>query len=379
MKMFVIFHGRYPSEKAASLFAAKTAESFASEGLDVTLLVPDRKDRTKEDAFDYFKLQRNFSVSYLPTLNFFKTRFLHRFAFHISLFIFSIGTTVHILRHSKKTDVIYSNETLPLLCASLFFRNCLYEVHDYPEKKKGFYKGLLKRMKWILVTNKWKKEKLSKEFSIPEVKILVELNAVNIEQFDIEISQEEARTELGLPQKKKIVLYTGHLYDWKGVDTLCDAASIFSEDVLTLIVGGLKKDVNEYKERYKDTLNLRFVGHRRHDEIPTWQKAASVLVLPNSGKQDISRFYTSPMKLFEYMVSKRPIIASDLPSIKHIVNKKSVQFFTPDDSQDLAENITKVLKDENQQKKLIEEAFLQVQQHSWKERAKRVLSFISTV
>ena len=35
--LFLIFHGRLPSEKAASLFAAKEAESFADAGCAVTL------------------------------------------------------------------------------------------------------------------------------------------------------------------------------------------------------------------------------------------------------------------------------------------------------------------------------------------------------
>jgi glycosyltransferase involved in cell wall biosynthesis len=54
-----------------------------------------------------------------------------------------------------------------------------------------------------------------------------------------------------------------------------------------------------------------------------WQKAADALVLPNTAKEDISKYYTSPMKLFEYMASRRPIVATNIPSITEIINEEN--------------------------------------------------------
>ena len=59
-KLFLIFHGRFPSNKAASLFAAKSAEAFAGEGLTVEMIVSRRLGREKGDPYDYYNVKKNF-------------------------------------------------------------------------------------------------------------------------------------------------------------------------------------------------------------------------------------------------------------------------------------------------------------------------------
>lgn len=55
--LFLIFHGRLPSEKAASLFAAKEAESFADAGCAVTLYVPRKKAAIEADPYEFYKVK----------------------------------------------------------------------------------------------------------------------------------------------------------------------------------------------------------------------------------------------------------------------------------------------------------------------------------
>src|SRR3989338_7168842 len=95
----------------------------------------------------------------------------------------------------------------------------------------------------------------------------------------------------------------------------------FNFSLLTLnfavgFVGGTEKDRAKVKvksEKLKNKDNVKIIEHRPHDEIPFWLRAADILVLPNTAIEDISKYYTSPMKLFEYMASGRPIVPSDLP------------------------------------------------------------------
>ncbi|KKS24991.1 MAG: Glycosyl transferase group 1 [Candidatus Jorgensenbacteria bacterium GW2011_GWF2_41_8] len=57
----------------------------------------------------------------------------------------------------------------------------------------------------------------------------------------------------------------------------------------------------------------------------------------------MSEKHTSPLKLFEYMASGRPIVASDLLSLREILTEQEAIFFKPDDPLDLALKIKEIL------------------------------------
>lgn len=375
-KLFLVFHGRFPSEKAASIFVAKSAEAFAEQGIQVTLIVPRRRRVSTDDPYQYYNIKNNFQIIYIPTIDLFGVPLLSKIAFYVSLITFSKLSFFYLLFTAKKNDIIYSNETLPLLLASLRFPQTFYEVHDFPEKKKIFYGLLFSRIKWILVTNKWKLKKIEEEFKQAKGKTFLERNAVEIEEFDINVTKENARKKLGLPLDKKIVMYTGHLYSWKGVDTLAQAARNLPEDIRVIFVGGTEGDIVRFKNTYSEILTVMIVGSRPHKEIPLWQKAADVLVLPNTAKEDISKYYTSPMKLFEYMASKRPIIASNIPSITEILNGENAILVEPDNEKSFTDGIIKVLRDYKLSEHIAAQAFKDVSLHSWQARAKRIIRYI---
>ncbi|MFQ6049514.1 MAG: glycosyltransferase, partial [Candidatus Paceibacterales bacterium] len=124
-------------------------------------------------------------------------------------------------------------------------------------------------------------------------------------------------------------------------------------------------------------LKVNIIGYRPHSEIPHWLKAADILVLPNTAKDQISKYYTSPVKMFEYMASERPIVASDLPSIRDILNEENAFFFEPDNPKDLALAIEKLLKDKALAESIATKAHQDVQYYTWSNRAKEVLDLIS--
>lgn len=374
--LFLIFHGRFPSEKAASIFAAKSAEAFA-EYSNVTLLVPRRLRRINLDPYNFYGVAKKFKIVYLPTIDLFKLPIIGNLAFFVSYVLFSISSFIYILFKSSKDDIVYSNENLPLLFVSLISKNIFYEMHDFPNSKFYFYyKFILRRVKWVLIHNKWKADKATQVLDVSRDKIICELNAVELTNFGINISKEEARSKLEIPNNVKIVVYTGHLYGWKGANVLADASLMLPEDIMVYFVGGTVRDVQSFKVKY-ERKNIVFVGHRNHSEIPFWQAAADVLVIPNTAKEDISKYYTSPMKLFEYMASGRPIVASKIPSIEEIVSEREVSFFKPDDANDLARVVAYSLEVDSLEEK-IQNSKEKVKKHTWQGRAGRIFGFIKS-
>jgi glycosyltransferase involved in cell wall biosynthesis len=374
--LFYIFHGRFPSEKAASIFAAKSCEALGDVGERVILLVPRRFGRINKDPYEYFGVKNNFKIVYLPTIDLFPLPIPKSIAFRVSFVVFSIAVLVYLLARAKKTDIVYSNESLALFISSFIFPNTLYEVHDFPEKKFWYYNKLFKRLKWILVTNIWKEKELIKRFGIDKKRMCCEPNGVNIDEFTLSLSQRQAREKIGVPVDKHIVVYTGHLYSWKGADILADAAPYLPEDFTIYFVGGTETDIAKFKKKYSNSENVIFVGHRLHSEMPYWQCAADVLAVPNTAKEDISKYYTSPMKICEYMASNRPIVATRIPSITEILNESNALLVEPDDPQKLANAILKLINDTDLQGRLSSQAFCDVAVYTWDKRAKRILSFL---
>lgn len=370
-KLFLIFHGRYPSEKAASLFAAKSADAFSAQGLAVTLLVPRRFGILEVDDRTYYEVSHPYNVVYLPTIDLFGLRVFESVLFRVSLTFFSVATWIYLRLHAQNGDIVYSNETLPLITASFVTKDIVYEMHDYPEGFKPYYEFLFDRVRHVVVTNKQKITKLDGAFPHAAVRAFYEPNAVSLETYEKAPARAECRAKLELPGEN-IVVYTGHLYAWKGVDTLAAAAS--DVDAHIYIVGGTKKDTTALKLKWGAVNNLHILGHRPHVEIVLWQKAADVLVVPNTGKEDISVEYTSPMKLFEYMASGTPIVASDLPSVREIVGNGRAVLVSPDDPKALAQGIRNIL--EHGGTTHSEQAYAWVSEHTWEKRAERILQKI---
>lgn len=395
MKLIYISNARIPTEKAHGIHIMKMCEAFAVfEGFtkslnilrdlrnpsntEVELVIPRRFNKIKDDPFKYYGVEMNFKIKKLPCIDLIPwDRYFGYFALWLESLSFTFSVFFYLL--FKKADIIYTRDK-SLLLISPFWKNFIFETHTFP-KNYFLYHYFLKGLKSIVVITQKLKDLLMKN-GVGENKILVAPDGVDIGMFDIQLSASDARKKLGLPLDKKIALYTGHLYKWKGAQTLAEASQFLSEGTEAYLVGGTKDDIKKFKiKNLKATLRgvpagsrkINIVGHRPHQEIPLWLKAADVLVLPNSGKEEISKAWTSPLKMFEYMAAKRPIAASDLPSIREILNEGNAVLVEPDNPEALARGIIKALEDKPLSDKISERAFLDVQQYTWLKRAEKIL------
>ena len=368
-----IFNGRFPSEKAHALYVAKVCEAFCNKNIEVTLVVPKRVRSSQEKYNTFFGMPESFKVVYIPTLDLYSV-LPNKIAFFLHYVCFSVLTFCYLLRLSGSSSFIFSHDSVMSILATVVSKNVVYEVHDYPGKFRFLFRLLFKRVHLIITQNQLKKDALVRDFQIDEALVFVEPNAVEIEKFNLEISRDEARKKLVLPEDAFLVLYTGHLFAWKGVDVLAEAAKLCSGKTTVYFVGGSDHDVVSFREKYSSVPNIVIVGHKPHAEIPLWQKAADCLVLPNTATEAISNTQTSPMKLFEYMASRRPIVASNLASVREIVSEKEVVFVDPDDPQILASAFEEIKLHPELYIAKTEAAYERVRTHTWEKRAERILA-----
>lgn len=371
MKIVYIAGARIPTEKAHGLQIVKMCQSFASLGHQVELVLPYRKNKIKTDVFSYYNIKDNFQVKTLPACDLiFLDKYLGNLPFWLSEITFAFSLCFYLL--FKKADVLYSRDIFVL--PSLFFKkNVFFEMHAL-SGHFGLYSFWLKKVKGIVaITQQLKNALITK--GIKQEKVLVACDGVDLKQFSLPLSKGQAREELQLPLDKKIVLYTGHLYDWKGADILLESSKLLKE-ALFIFVGGTDKDIASFKEKANGLSNILIVGRKPHSQIPLWLSAADVLVLPNTAKKEISLLWTSPLKMFEYMASNRPIVAADLPSLREILNNKNSVLVAPDNPQEISRGIKKLLDDANLGNSLAKQALDDVQQYDWSKRAERITNFM---
>jgi glycosyltransferase involved in cell wall biosynthesis len=180
-----------------------------------------------------------------------------------------------------------------------------------------------------------------------------------------------------------VVAYAGHLYAWKGVDVLIDALARLP-DVNGLIVGGHDREpdlarVKQVADRLGIAARVRFTGLVEPSHVAGLLQRADVLALPNPASA-ISTRSTSPLKLFEYMAAGRPIVASDLPAIREILqNERTALLVPPGDPEALAGAVRRLHSDPPLAARLANAASTAVTDFTWDRRAERLETLLGEV
>ncbi|WP_342823854.1 glycosyltransferase family 4 protein [Candidatus Lucifugimonas marina] len=212
------------------------------------------------------------------------------------------------------------------------------------------------------------------QIGVPSGKLMVEPDAVDSKEYGSLPNKIKARVEFELPAESKIACYTGSFYGWKGVGEIIDAAKLSPEFTFVLAGGELKDLPSGCVRKVTSASNIVVLGRLAPLKIPRLQAASDVLLLPNSGKQEISSEFTSPLKMFEYMAAHRPIVATDLPSLReHLQHGHNSLLVEPDDAASLAGGIRRVMEDEELSKRIATSAYEYVKAYSWTGRSSRVL------
>jgi glycosyltransferase involved in cell wall biosynthesis len=178
-----------------------------------------------------------------------------------------------------------------------------------------------------------------------------------------------------IPSGPPVVGYAGHLYPWKGVDTLVRAIAL-TTGVRALIVGGHPDESDHARvARLARDLGVEdritITGLVPPAAVADHLAAATILALPNS-LSAISARYTSPLKLFEYLALGRPIVASDLPSFREVLGPETAVLVPPDDPAAWAGAFSALAADPARAAALAATARALAPAYTWGQRAARI-------
>lgn len=138
------------------------------------------------------------------------------------------------------------------------------------------------------------------------------------------------RTQLGLPPEAPIVLYTGTFEAYQGLDLLYEAMRRVVQtrpDARLVLVGGEPAQVaraREAVERLGLAPYVVFTGQRPPEEVPAYLDAATVLASPRSTGTN------TPLKIYQYLRSGRPIVATRLRTHTQVLSDDTALLADPE-------------------------------------------------
>ncbi len=376
MKVAYVASPKIFSRGASSIEVMRMAQAMAKVGYDVELIIP---YNGKEDGiYDYYGIERLFSIKFIPSAPGLSTRHL----------VHGFQSAFYTAKRRGGFDIVLSrNLFYALLSTRLLQIPTIYDAHHpIPHSIARMAFKLFKDSKYLIRFVAISKGigKLCLGLGLPEEKLIIAPNGVDLERFANKPTKNEARTRLGLPLDKRIISHIGNIYPGRGIDLLIEAMEEF-KDTLLLIVGGEEKDIKRYKRfaEARGVNNVLFTGFVPPSRVSPYFFATDFLILPYTSNMTskvgrVETNFASLLKLSEYMASERPIISTSIPAVTDTLrNEENAILVEPDSVEPLVRGIRKAISDEALCKRIANQAAIDSRRYSLEERVRKIFNGIT--
>jgi glycosyltransferase involved in cell wall biosynthesis len=394
MKLIYVGNARFPSEKAHPFQIVQMCQAFRRRGADVTLVYPSRKNPQQvPDILSHYGIQDRFIMRRLFSVDFInafpapwqRLPFLfHNLTFSCRLCGYLLGTDAQVIYTRDISSLLPILKVLPERYRGIVF----LEIHKLPAGRFGrkmVFQAARKIGGVVTVTAHLKEEMVAG--GVPDGAVLVAHDGVDLARFDaVRDSRQDLRKRLGLPPAPFLAGYLGRFRTLdmeKGLGDMIRALAAVRKtrrDVEMCFVGGPLDDVGAYRELASslglDPGVLHFFDHVPPSRVPAFQKAFDACLIPFPWTRHFA-YNASPMKLFEYMASGNPIIATELPSTMEVLaHEKNALLTPPEEPGALAAAILRLRDDRTLAEKLAARAARDVLDYTWEARAGQILDFV---
>jgi len=254
------------------------------------------------------------------------------------------------------------------------------------EEREGEYRvngerQVLKRANKIIAATLAEQTQLQFLYKANKRKIAIIPPGVDAGHF-YPIPKDEAREFIGVPSRKKLILFVGRIEPLKGIDTLINAVALLRIDIeqLTLaIIGGdpdassekMSEEMARLKKMCED-LGLGgmvvFLGKRAQQTLPYYYSAADVVVMP-------SHYESFGMVALEAMACGTPVIASQVGGLAFLIQDGETGYHVPDqEPSELGEKLTLLLENPAQHEAMGLRAAEYAKNYAWANIAPQILT-----
>lgn len=368
MKIVYISNSIIPSRTANSIHVMKMCNTLSELGYEVFLLAPNRKkeyEKNVQDVFKYYNIKQSFNIVKLPYPNFYGRSIIYAISCYFKV-------------KNLSPDLIYGRFLRGCYASTFSKKPLVIELHSPVNNDLYWYKKILKykNLKKIIVISDALKKKILQDHVISSELLFIAHDAADIPKKLVPNKKNDSKTTFN-------VGYIGHLYKGKGVEVIEQIAPKLN-DISFHIVGGLQKDISLWKEKV-NSKNVIFHGFMAQNKLHEIFDILDVCILPNQkfiegyssgkGKSVNISSYTSPLKMFEYMAHKKPIIASDIPVLREVLNENNAILVKPNDYDAWRKAIIKLKEDSNHRERISSNAYNDfIKNHTWKCRAEAIMT-----
>lgn len=384
MRIAYIGHSRFPTEKAHGHQIAQVCDALTSLGHRVTLVIPTIRNPLKPDqSRTYYGLRAEITVEVLShpdpwTWSVFPGRFKH----HVTLLLYRRALARFLSNASF--DLLYARSPLvlrPLLASGI---PVVLELHELPRIGRASFVSHANRCAVVVALTRALRDRLI-ALGVRSDRCIVEGDGVDLRLFRSLPQASEAKRRFNLPDGCSIIAYVGRLNtvdQAKGVDELLEALRGLLRDSLPVhgfIVGGPKEDQEFYRKRSQAlgiASQCTFAGPVPRTEVPAVLAACDVLAMPFPDTPHY-RQNMSPLKMFEYMAAGKPIVTSDLPTVRDVLDERSAYFCVPGDARSLQEVLREVLEHPEEASARAKNALALSERYDWGKRMERILARVN--
>lgn len=360
-----------PSAAANSVQVMKACEAFALNGVD-TILYVERADTA--DPFPAYGCASIFRLEPYPK------RDRLRLPFGLARRLVD-----HRFRHGirrQAPDIVYGRSLrwLTRVVANGGTANAVVgvELHMPPlaDESRELFADLLRlvpRLRVVAISAAMRDLMLARTPGLTPEQILVMHNGA-----DLGLGEGPARP-LGPGFR---LGYVGGLYPGCGLDTI--AAAISGMDRIALdVVGGTPEEIADWRRRLPQDAAVTWHGRVPPAEVGSFLRGFDAVVAPYmpeaEGHGGVPKAqWMSPLKIFEAMAAGRPILASDLPVVRELLEDGTTGLLLPPgDTASWRTTLLSLRDDPALARRLGDAAQARcAERHSWTARARQLLDFL---
>lgn len=234
----------------------------------------------------------------------------------------------------------------------------------------------LKKATGIVFVTDQLKEYYIQQYRIPQEKVTVIKNGVDLEIFR-PMDKQQSRRRLNIPEGPPLLCFVGSLAPWQGIDDAIRAIKILGErDVpCRLLIVGQGTEEARLQALVRElgvSDRVTFTGAVHWEVVPLYINACDICLVP---KRNLTSG-VSPLKLYEYMACARPIVATDVPGLEVVATVGAGVNAKAGSPASLADAVEELIHRKQEWEDMGRRGRLYVETHaSWQRIAERTVAF----